>query len=617
MHCGHHIGTRAIVAIALCSIACKEPPSPGDLAKPSAAGEAPRKIDLAAITSSISASDLRRHVAYLASDRLEGRGAGSRGLVLAADYLEEKAREIGLEPAFGDRFRQPFVMTIGARLGEKNELSQPKARSLRIGKDFVPFTFSSTGTVEGPIAFAGYGIRAPELSYDDFAEIDAKGKILVMLSGEPSEDSESSPFDGKKTSRYSELRRKVLSAREAGAKAVLVVRDKLRLPGPSVSAEADSGIVALQVSEGAAKVLLGFDLAKVKAEIDATNKPKSRAPDRSPVKATASIVRDRRSVDNVAAVLVPPSKTATEAVVIGAHYDHLGLGGSSSLAGTDRPQIHNGADDNASGAAALLEIARALKRDTSGLRRKIVFIWFAGEESGLLGSAHFVRNSPLPVEAIVSMVNLDMVGRLRNNRVHVLGVDSAVELRSLAERAVTRHDVTGVFGGDAYGPSDHTSFYARGVPVLFLFTGAHENYHRPSDDPETLNYPGEAKVAAIAADLMRAIASTSMRPTYAHLPAPPPSSGRGYGPYFGSIPDFAESTDGVPLSGVRKGSPAEKAGVQGGDVILRFGGVRTKSLQDFTQVLRDKAPGDEVEVEVLRDGGVVTLKAKLEKRSEE
>lgn len=578
-----------------------------------------------ASTASVSASELRRHVAYLAADALEGRGASTKGLERAADYLERELRGLGLTPLFGKSFRQPFEMTVGARLGEGNALAQQNRRketqwdTLRVGRDFAPFTFSSTGTVEGSLAFLGYGIRSKEHRYDDYADIEVRGRVLVVLSGEPGEDDPKSPFDGKRATRYSALRKKVLDAREAGASAILIIRDRLKLPGPSSPEESDAGIIALGITAAAAKRLLGFDALKARAEIDAAYRPKSRAAETGPVRVSASIARDRRTVANVGALLEPPpgATTTTQAVVIGAHYDHLGFGGSGSLSGTDAPQIHNGADDNASGSATVLEVARALAKEPRGLRRRVVFLWFAGEESGLLGSAHYAKNPPLPLPGTVAMVNLDMVGRMRQRRLFVLGVDSAPELRPLAARVLASRHLTGEYTGDAYGPSDHTSFYARGVPVLFLFTGAHEHYHRPSDDVETLDYPAMAEVAAVATDLVRVLASAEAQPRYVALPAPPPSDGRGYGPFFGSIPDFGENKDGVPLSGVRKGSPAEKAGLTQGDVLIRFNGVRVKSLQDFTQALRDTAPGDVVALEYLRGGETKSATATLEKRPSE
>jgi Zn-dependent M28 family amino/carboxypeptidase len=324
-------------------------------------------------------------------------------------------------------------------------------------------------------------------------------------------------------------------------------------------------------------------------------------------------VRERRTVENVGARIAPSG--ATEWVVIGAHYDHLGYGGSDSLAEGDKPQIHNGADDNASGTAVVIEAARAISKMQDGLHRGVIFVLFAGEESGLLGSAHMVKHSPVPADKIAAMINLDMVGHLRDKKLNVMGVKTALEFPAFTQRMVMRQGLIGSLGGDGYGPSDHTSFYAEGVPVLFLFTGAHTHYHKPSDDPGTLNYPGMAEVGAVATDLVRALATAKARPTY--VKAAPPKLGdgaRGYGPYFGSIPDFGEHEGGVLLAGVREGSPAAKAGIQKGDVIVKFGEYEVRNLQDMTIALREHAPGDTISVAYLRGGKRIEVSVVLAKR---
>jgi hypothetical protein len=358
---------------------------------------------------------------------------------------------------------------------------------------------------------------------------------------------------------------------------------------------------------------VGFDLAAEKKAIDTDYQPRSKASAAPPVTIQTEIVRERRTVANVGGMLGPEG--ATEWVVIGAHYDHLGYGGSDSLAESDKPQIHNGADDNASGTAVVIEAARAISKMQDGSSRGVLFVLFAGEESGLLGSAHLVKSAPIPMSEVIAMINLDMVGHLREQKLNVMGVKTAVEFRSFTEKLIVQHGLIGSLGGDGYGPSDHTSFYAEGVPVLFLFTGAHTHYHKPSDDPETLNYPGMAKVGAVATDLVRALALAKGRPTY--VKAAPPKiaeGGRGYGPYFGSIPDFGEHENGVLLAGVREGSPAAKAGIQKGDVIVKFGEYEVKNLQDMTIALREHAPGDTVAVDYLRGGKRASVTVVLTKR---
>ncbi len=564
-------------------------------------------------TASLSADALRAHVTLLASDALEGRGAATRGIHVAADYLEKQLREIGLAPAFGDSYRQPFEMLVGTQLGKKNALVQGKTK-LRAGTDFRPFPFSRTGTASGALVFAGYGIRADQYKYDDYEGLDVAGKVVVILDGEPGEDDPKSPFDGRKTTPASSIRRKVLVARHEKAAALILVRTKLKKLRRRLDPESDAGIVSVEMTTPAASRLLGFDVTALKKAIDADYRPHSRSASTPAPSIQTEIIRERRTVDNVGGILVPEGG-AKEWIVIGAHYDHLGYGSSDSLADGDEPQIHNGADDNASGTAVVVEAARAIVKMKDPLSRGVLFVLFAGEESGLLGSAHLVKNPPVPIKDVAAMINLDMVGHLREKKLYVMGVKTALELEDFARRLVADHGLAGNLGGDGYGPSDQTSFYAAGVPVLFLFTGAHSRYHKPTDDADTLNYPGMAEVGSVATDLVRALAMAKTRLTYVRAPAPKlAEGGRGYGPYFGSIPDFGETENGVLLSGVREGSPASKAGVKKGDVIVKFGEYEVRNLQDMTIALREHAPGDEVVVVYVRDGKRIETKAVLKKR---
>jgi aminopeptidase YwaD len=565
-------------------------------------------VELAS-TASVSVEQLRRHVVYLASDELEGRGASTAGLQKAALYLSKELAAAGVAPLFGDSYQQAFEMPVGTSFGASNSIS-----GLVRGKDFEPLALSASGTVSASLVFAGFGITAGsgiaavEQKYDDYFHLDVAKKIVVVLPGEPELGG------GRRSAHHASLRAKVLRAREAKAAAVLIVREKLGSAGRVFDAEADAGIIVFAITEKAASKLLGFDVRAARRGIEASKKPASRAV-AGVVSISAEILRERRLVGNVGGLLIPSSSTSTETVVIGAHYDHLGYGGSSSLSEGEKPAVHNGADDNASGSAAIVEIARSLAATPGGLRRRVAFLLFAGEESGLLGSSYFVKHAPFEVGSIVAMINLDMVGRLREDKINVMGVKTGVELEQLARRFVGAQGLVGSYGGDGYGPSDHTSFYAAGVPVLFLFTGAHADYHRPSDDAETLNYAGLARVSNVAADLIRALASAEDRVRYVAAPAPMiMGGGGGYGPYFGSIPDFGEAAGGVLLAGVRAGSPAERAGLRKGDLLMRFAGVEVKSLEDFTVALRGCGPGQVVEVEFVREGKKVAVKAKLEAR---
>jgi len=306
-----------------------------------------------------------------------------------------------------------------------------------------------------------------------------------------------------------------------------------------------------------------------------------------------------------------------EAVVVGAHYDHLGRGSPFSLDPAHADKVHPGADDNASGTAAVVGLAEAFAR-AGGARRSLVFVAFSGEELGLLGSTHYVRHPPVAIERTVAMVNLDSVGRMRDNRLHAMGVDTGQGLRALVEQAAAGLDVQLALRGDGVGPSDHTAFHNRDRPVVFFFTGTHADYHRPSDTWDKVNANGLRKVIAVAYRTVRALADRDDPLTFVRVPTTAPRSGTGgtgYGPYFGVVPDFGEGpAAGVRLGGVRPGSPADRAGLRAGDVVVRFAGVAVRTLDDLTFALRTRRPGDTIEVTYVRDGGERTTTATLEQR---
>lgn len=319
---------------------------------------------------------------------------------------------------------------------------------------------------------------------------------------------------------------------------------------------------------------------------------------------------------NVVAVLRgSDASLAGEYIVVGAHFDHLGRSGASALDPDSAEAIRNGADDNASGTAAVMELARLLSRHPP--RRSVIFVTFSGEELGLLGSQRFVEQSPVPVERIVAMLNFDMVGRLRGDRVIVYGVETATEMRALVDSAAagTGLEVRGV--GDGFGPSDHSSFYAKGIPVLHFFTDLHEDYHRATDDADKVSAAGVARVVGLSERIVRAIADRDARltPVRVTRPAPVATAGRPRDTYLGSIPDMsAPETPGVRLTGVRAGSPGDQAGLKAGDVIVEFDGKPIKDLYQYTDALMARQPGDTVKIIVLREGARIELTATLGRR---
>jgi hypothetical protein len=306
-----------------------------------------------------------------------------------------------------------------------------------------------------------------------------------------------------------------------------------------------------------------------------------------------------------------------QVVVVGAHYDHLGLGGFGSLAPDSTGRVHNGADDNASGTAVLIEIGRRLAARLPA--RTIVLVAFSGEELGLLGSTHFVLIAvPQPAESIYAMINLDMVGRLRAERLLALGAESAREFPDLLDSlnyapsgSEPRFDLRA--SGDGWGPSDHSAFYAAGVPVLHFFTDLHEDYHRPTDDWEKINAVGAAEVAEFVSGVTLALANRPDSLSYVRVPRPQ-INGQGYGAYLGTIPDMTQSPGGVLLTGVREGSPAQEAGLEGGDIITSIGGTPIANLMDMTKVLRAHQAGDTVEIIARRKEETLHLTAVLGSR---
>ncbi len=310
-----------------------------------------------------------------------------------------------------------------------------------------------------------------------------------------------------------------------------------------------------------------------------------------------------------------PGKT-NEYVIIGAHYDHLGRGDSNSLAPSQIGQIHPGADDNASGTAGVLELARLFAPLKGQLDRGILFMSFSGEELGLLGSAHWAQNPTRPLDQCVAMINMDMIGRIRDNKVFVGGVGTGSTFQAILDQAQKKSALKLEYSAGGYAASDHTSFVAKKIPVLFFFSGLHADYHKPSDTADKINAPSAAQLLDLVGDVALQLASAPQRPQFVNVVEAKPvgGGGGGYGPYFGSIPDFGEVKDGVRFSDVRPGSPAAKAGLKAGDILVQFGDKPVHNLYDFTDALRSSKVGQVVEVKVLRDGQPLTVSVKLEQR---
>lgn len=570
------------------------------------------------------------HIKFLASPELQGRGTGTPGLDQAAKYISNQFKTFGLKPVTGKSYYQDFTVTINAHLGPDNALVADLGsgqRKLKVETQFVPFNFSSVGKAAGGVVFAGYGITAPEYRYDDYAGIDVKDKFVLILRHEPQESDEKSVFAGKNMTSHAQFVSKASNAKMHGARGVILVNDTAahaadqdtfekfgRTVGPD-----NAGLFFVQMSTAEAEQWVresGRDLKEIAAGIDKDLKPRSFALDRVQVHLTVDIRRDSAVAHNVAAYLPGESD---EYVVIGAHYDHLGLGEKDSLAPSQVGKPHLGADDNASGTAGVIELARWFSAQPKH-KRGILFLTFAGEELGLLGSAWYASHPELPLEKAVAMINMDMIGRVRDSKVFVSGVGTGSTLQKLLDDAPKHSLSVDISEKAGYGSSDHTSFTAKQVPVLFFFSGLHADYHKPSDTWDKIDAPDAVKVLGLVGDLATQLADAQERPKFVRVADPHSQQvsgtggGSGYGAYFGSIPDFTEIPNGVKFADVKDGSPAALAGLKPGDILTEFDGKPISNLYDFTYALRAKKPGQEVLVKVLRSGTTIVAKVLLAER---
>jgi aminopeptidase YwaD len=565
---------------------------------------------------------LKKHVGYLASDELEGRRPGSAGADKAADYIAEEFHRLKLGCATADLkcshngkrrdgYLKEFPFIAGVELAKNNALSfmrEAKNGDVALGAEWAPLGFSANGAVsQAGLVFAGYGITAADLKHDDYANIDAKGKVAVIFAGSPDGDNPHGQFG-----RYADTRLKAVAAKEHGAAALMVIaadekfgNDRLsKLSYDQTAGEAAIPVAAIS-RQTAAKL---FGLADV-SHLNAKDKWPEYAQKLSGVTAGLSVEVTRRAVPayNVVGVIEGNDpKLKREYIVVGAHYDHLGHGGESSLA-PNSSDVHHGADDNASGTAGMLELARIFSANRGQLRRSLIFIAFSAEESGLIGSTAYVNDPAAPLGDTVAMINLDMVGRLKDNKLTIGGVGTSPEFRKLVEGL--NNGFTLQLSEDGFGPSDHSSFYAKQIPVFFFYTGVHDDYHKPSDTADKINYEGQAKIVGFVAEVTRAIDRGDARPAYAV--ARSQSSGRatGFRVYLGTVPNYAESNDGMLLDAVRDDSPAAKAGLKAGDKIVKLAGREIKNVYDYTYALGEMKPDQEYEVEVMR--GAERLKLKL------
>jgi peptidase M28-like protein/PDZ domain-containing protein/PA domain-containing protein len=585
---------------------------------------------LAQSAPSTASADLTRYlddVKALSSPEMEGRGDGTKGLTLAEHLIVERYKSLGLEPAGSKGYLQSFRVVTGRKIQGGTKMSGHanggKIETYAVHEDFIPLNFSSAGNAKASVVFAGYGITAPEFGYDDFHDADVHDKIVLVLRGEPQSISQKAPSAGHTS--HASLITKAINAKNHGAAALIVVNGKLSPGdsdelGPFGDAEGpeEAGILCLQVKTLVADEWLrptGLTSAELQDSIEKEKNSGLSIPLDSTVDVTLKIETLRATVNNVLAYL--PGKS-DEYVIVGAHYDHLGKGDSHSLAPSQIGQIHPGADDNASGTAGVLELARIVAPLAGKLDRGILFANFAGEELGLLGSAEWVKEPTRPLDKAVAMLNMDMIGRIKDDKVFIGGIGTGTTLKSAVEDAANGSSLHFVYSEGGYSSSDHTSFVTKKIPVLFFFSGLHSDYHKPSDTWDKINSASATQLLNLVAKVSVELAQAAQKPKFVAVVENPHAggvaSGGGYGPYFGSVPDFGQTENGVRFSDVRPSSPAAKAGLQAGDVLVHFGDKSISNLYDFTDALRRSKVGDVVEVTVLRNGQPLKVSVTLEQR---
>ncbi|MHC4402122.1 MAG: M20/M25/M40 family metallo-hydrolase [Planctomycetota bacterium] len=562
-------------------------------------------------------------IRYLASDELEGRGPGTEGLRKAARYIGDRFQSLGLRGAGEDgSFMRPFEISVDTKVVPDRSslvLRGPEGRQLKLelGEDYQPLATGGSGKVKAAVVFTGYGISAPKLKYDDYQDADVAGKVLLIIRREPQQDDPKSVFDGKRVTSHSYIRTKIQAAKKNKAAAVLLVNDPFTtkakkqddLTRPGGFGTGARGMPFAHLKQAAANEILAQSPVKagdeslptveaISAEIDDNMTPMTQPVEGWTAELEFTFETVKAEVSNVVGVIEGEGPLADETVVVGAHYDHLGYGPRGSRRPNERA-IHNGADDNASGTAAVMELAKRFAQRGQKPARRMVFITFTAEERGLVGSNYYLEHPPFPLESTAFMLNFDMIGHLRDEGLLLGGVRTAKELASLVDKTGEGGDLKVKVMG-SLGGSDHAGFYRKGIPVLFFFTGLTDTYHTPDDDFETINVEGAVEAVDFAERMLDAVVAMPERLVYTKTSQPARVGGAMA--YLGVVPDYgAGDGNGLRLTDVNADSPASQGGLQAGDVIIKFGDIEVADIQDLADGLRKYKAGQKVEIVVRRD----------------
>lgn len=569
---------------------------------------------------------------YLASDELGGRDTATPGAEKSIQYIISEFKKYGIKSAVDDgSYRQPFEVQLGVSLDKSSTMLSFKKdgqeKQLKFKDEFYPQKVGGSADVSGGLAFVGYGIEDQTKGYNDYENIDVEGKIVVMMGTQPKFGDEDSYYGKGSVRTSSYVRRKVRWAKVNKAVGIIFVRHTSNKDSDtSISSSQTFGgynrkVPFVQITRSIFNQMLsmhplktdkGEKLDSQQAVIDYINKhgkPVSQVIEGVSCSYKANFARKTGFGYNVCGMIEGEGPLANETIVIGAHYDHLGIGNVGARDRKRIGEIHNGADDNATGTVAVMEIARRIAESGKKPARRLVFVGFSGEERGLIGSKHYCEKPLFPLENTVAMINFDMIGWLRSGGLTVRGIATCKAWPACVEKAHEGMDLKLDLQDSPFSGSDHMSFLAKKKAVVTFHTGQTPTYHTPDDDFETINVEGASKVVDFAHKLVLAVDQTE------EFKYQNPSGGRKRLSYLGASLDFNRvSENGIKVVDLNEDSPASKGGLKKGDILDKLGEKKIRNRNNVSGFLQKNKPGTVVEATIHRDGKTMKLKIKLGKK---
>ena len=565
--------------------------------------------------SEITKNEIMGHIRYLSHEKRDGRYPGTRGSKDVIAYLVKRLKSYGVQPGSGQSFIQPFNITTGIELGENNTV-RINDNVLTVGDDYMPLSFSGNGSTSALAVFAGYGFKIEEdgLRWNDYEELDVSGKWVVVLRHSPERNNQHSVY-----ASHSTLHKKMIVARDQGAAGILYVsqlEDQELYPLKYIPGYKNAGIPAIHLSnEEAEKILksVGWSRQMIQETMNRTLEPITFELPNTTIESVVNInFIDARAANVVGAIRSGNRKYRDEYIVVGAHFDHVGMGGVGS--GSRKPNenaVHPGADDNASGTAGLLELAQKLAAHKSRLKRSILLIGFDAEEKGLLGARHFIEHPTVDLAKITTMINMDMIGRMKDSSATAGGVGTSPVFKPLLDSLSRNRGFSLNMTLPGFGPSDHAAFYAKDIPVLFFFSGFHNEYHTPDDTWRLINLQGEKDILGLIYDVVFHLSRAPDRPVYTEAGPKQGQMNRNarFKVTLGIMPAYGSMKNGLEVDGISApDGPAAKAGIKKGDVIKSINGKAIKDIYEYMDRLGELEKGITIPVLVDRDGAEIKLK---------